>query len=654
VTDAQGVCVFTDLKKGTYTLTEDTYPGWATPAPIPFTVDAGTESGGSGGHDDCDDDDCDSEESPTYGYVAEVPNVKLATVTIVKYNDVNGDDAFNVGVDSYLDRDFELVGPGGHTDVGSTGDDGMLEFADLVPGAYTLTETVPDGWHADPKSWSFTLDPGDVEEITAYNTQYGDLLVKKFNDRDGDGQRDDGPDLVEPWIDWDFTLTGSDAKGDIASRNGSTAGADGLPFGDLMPGTYSLSEGSSAGWYQSTDVLGEDFAIDAGQSKTIEVGNTEYARVEVFKFNDLDDDGEQDDGESPLGGISFTLTNEPGTPTYSVTDHTEHGGTEVGTLAFTGLKPGTYKLTENLSGWFVKPDMPLIITLLGGDVFRQTVCNTQYGTIVVKKFNDLDGDTVKDAGEEWIAQEFTLDGTDISGPISAKTGTTSGGVGYEFTGLRPGTYQLTEVLAAGWSQSTDVLGKDIVLAAGETTTVVVGNWMPILPFTDPDLGIHKSANKSVVVPGQEVVYTLTYFNIGESNATDFVIVDDYDETKMDVVDAAGGTVSGGKITWNIAGPLAHDASAVITYTLRAKTGLTTGTVIDNSATISITDLRDPTADDNFDTVRITVGDEPYSPYTEEEDSLPFTGADVTLLLLAAAALALAGALIRRSANRAVA
>jgi hypothetical protein len=65
-----------------------------------------------------------------------------------------------------------------------------------------------------------------------------------------------------------------------------------------------------------------------------------------------------------------------------------------------------------------------------------------------------------------------------------------------------------------------------------------------------------------------------------------------------------------------------------------------GTIIDNTASIAIADLVDPTAVDNTSVARITVGSETY---------LPYTGADLRLLVLLATFLGIAGLTIRRSA-----
>ncbi|TLM97702.1 MAG: DUF11 domain-containing protein, partial [Actinobacteria bacterium] len=79
-----------------------------------------------------------------------------------------------------------------------------------------------------------------------------------------------------------------------------------------------------------------------------------------------------------------------------------------------------------------------------------------------------------------------------------------------------------------------------------------------LPFTPPDVAIDKSADKTTVAAGDTVKYTLTYWNLGPGGAQDVKIVDDFDQRYMTVIDAGGGTVADGTITWNIGVLLPQD------------------------------------------------------------------------------------------------
>ena len=115
-----------------------------------------------------------------------------------------------------------------------------------------------------------------------------------------------------------------------------------------------------------------------------------------------------------------------------------------------------------------------------------------------------------------------------------------------------------------------------------------GNFEPSLPFSELDLAITKVVDDRSVVEGQLVTYTLTYWNNGDIPAEGYSIVDDYDERYLSIVDAAGGVVAGGKITWMPAGALAKaDGKKTITYTARVIADMPDATTnIDNVVVIS--------------------------------------------------------------------
>lgn len=145
-----------------------------------------------------------------------------------------------------------------------------------------------------------------------------------------------------------------------------------------------------------------------------------------------------------------------------------------------------------------------------------------------------------------------------------------------------------------------------------------------LPFTgSADMTIKKSADKSRASAGESVVYTLTYENVGDDDAFDITIVDDFDERYMTVIDAGGGTVADGRITWKIPGPVSpDDGPQTITYRVRIANDLPASvSAIDNVVVISSPDDDDPS--NNRAEWRVLI-DDPF---------LPFTGGELVLLVL---------------------
>src|SRR5262249_2841238 len=67
------------------------------------------------------------------------------------------------------------------------------------------------------------------------------------------------------------------------------------------------------------------------------------------------------------------------------------------------------------------------------------------------KFNDLNGDGVREAGEPGLSG-WSIDALDSGGNLVASTVTDASG-NYSFSNLAPGTYTIEEVLQAGWTQT---------------------------------------------------------------------------------------------------------------------------------------------------------------------------------------------------------
>ena len=115
-----------------------------------------------------------------------------------------------------------------------------------------------------------------------------------------------------------------------------------------------------------------------------------------------------------------------------------------------------------------------------------------------------------------------------------------------------------------------------------------------LPKDTPDL----NATKSATVTCNAITYTISYGNQGTQTQTNTVLVDDYDETKVTVTNAGGGTDNGSAITWAI-GNLATGASGTKSYSVSLKPGVAGGTAIINNGTITGYFAELDTADNSY-------------------------------------------------------
>jgi hypothetical protein len=232
--------------------------------------------------------------------------------------------------------------------------------------------------------------------------------------------------------------------------------------------------------------VGYSITLTSGEvDSNNDFGNFQNATKSGVKFEDLDGDGVKDAGEPLLAGWEIHLfgTDGSGAAVHEV-DTTDASGE----YSFS-VRPGNYTVCEVLqAGW--TQSVPSIgadctghtdggtitpgpvgysITLTSGEVdSNNDFGNFQNATKSGVKFEDLDGDGVKDAGEPLLAGwEIHLFGTDGSGTAVHEVDTTDASGQYSFS-VKPGNYTVCEILQAGWTQTSPVAGPGIVSCAGHT------------------------------------------------------------------------------------------------------------------------------------------------------------------------------------------
>jgi len=219
---------------------------------------------------------------------------------------------------------------------------------------------------------------------------------------------------------------------------------------ERTPSNYIIREVSQPGWTpslpanQHRGVLLEDGQSIEGQ----DFGNYQPASLSGQKFEDLDSDGVKDAGEPGLDGWTIELV-DPSTSRVIDTAVTLEGGF----YTFANLAPGDYELHELLQdGWvqtYPEANLHSLTLACGEEITDKDFGNARASTISGQKFEDLDGDRVKDAGElgldGWIVELVDAD----TGELFDSQSTSGGGL-YSFVDLLPGSYEVRELLRPGW------------------------------------------------------------------------------------------------------------------------------------------------------------------------------------------------------------
>jgi hypothetical protein len=420
--------VFT-LQAGTYSVLERVLSGWY--------LTSATCSDGS----DISAINLSSGETVTCTFT----NTKRGSITVSKVADPETGDFL-----------FTLTGPNPDNIATTTiSGSGGFTFENLLPGTYSLIETTPEGWSGtstvkcsdgmdhgmDPSN--LTLEAGGNIICTFNNTEYGIISGRKFHDLNANGSDDEEPGLSG----WTINLYDYQTE----ATTTTVTGENGLyVFSQLLPGRYRICEQEQASWFKSYPES-DCYEIELKAGETIvgkDFGNYQKGLISGINFEDLNGNGQFDDGEPTLPGWTIELYNETGENLISTTTTNDEG-----VYTFSGFNPGKYVVKEVLKeGWVQTGTSTYTLTILSGE----NVANINFGNFkLVKvsgyKWNDLDNDGIWDEGEPAL-ENWEIRAT--KGEITKTTSTDENGY-YEFT-FGPeelGEWVISENLQSSWKQT---------------------------------------------------------------------------------------------------------------------------------------------------------------------------------------------------------
>jgi hypothetical protein len=459
LTGPGGAYSFPNLAPGSYTLTEGTQPGWeqSYPQPAPpgtyqFMVVSGENKTGR-----------------------DFGNYRFATVAGRKYEDsgADGSGAGDLGLQGWtihLDGTSGLGVAVNRTVL--TEPSGDYLFTNVAPGAYVVTETPQLGWTAKEGNAGYAISVLSGDNITGLlfgNWRHASIAGEKYDDTNGNGQRDAG----EPTLPgWDIHLDGADGMGTPVHLVQTTDGVGAYNFGNLVPGHYTISEvlRVDEDWAQSEPV-GGTYVVDSRSGDNIvgkRFGNLVKAEAHSMKFQDMAENGVKDAPvDGGLGGWTVTLTGVDGRGSPISLSTVTAGD---GTYAFLHIWPGpSYTVCETNPDpvrWYqtLPGGTGCYQFLLGSHQKKQDVDFGNYdrGSIEGIKFSDHNKNGARDAIDEALdGWQVTLTDCATAAVIpQAATGvpttpgqtsdpnpqiTHSGGQ-YRFGGLHNGQYCVNETL----------------------------------------------------------------------------------------------------------------------------------------------------------------------------------------------------------------
>ena len=138
-----------------------------------------------------------------------------------------------------------------------------------------------------------------------------------------------------------------------------------------------------------------------GQDQTVFIGNAEEepepvpADITVVKFNDLNENGELDEGEPYIEGVQITIDG---------VEYTDSATTDAsGTVVFSDLYAGSYTIGEVVpDGWFATVELPIQVDLVEGQDQTVFIGNAEeelpftFIDLAIEKQADVETATVGD------------------------------------------------------------------------------------------------------------------------------------------------------------------------------------------------------------------------------------------------------------------
>ena len=188
---------------------------------------------------------------------------QLGTLTLVKYEDVNGNGARDPDEPGLPNWAFNLVNPSGGTSTVATGPDGTITIPNVPAGTWTVTEQIQAGWfNVSPASAQLTVPANGAASFTVGNARPGVLSGLVFVDTNRNGVLDAG-ELGRGGVEID--LTGRTGLNRPANPANTATGGDGsYSFSGLYPGTYQATMKVPDGFVATTPTTIANRSVPSG------------------------------------------------------------------------------------------------------------------------------------------------------------------------------------------------------------------------------------------------------------------------------------------------------------------------------------------------------------------------------------------------------
>ncbi len=310
-----------------------------------------------------------------------------ATVTVVtvptfnisgfKINDTNGNGVWDSGEMGIPNWNIMLLNDTGVQLANtSTNAQGFYQFMNIFPGNYSIAEEVKPGFTpTNATSMPVTVENMDIINVNFTNqpqiVRTFNISGFKINDTNGNGVWDPGEMGIENW-----NINLLNAAGTLIDRT-STNATGFYEFMDLAPGTYNVTEETTAGFtptnatfrvitIQNMDVMNVNFTNKPVIPQTFSISG--------FKINGATGSG--------IPGWNITITN-------ATMQKSMQTGAD-GSYKFTDLVNGNYNVSEEMKPGFT----PVGATFHLETIADQNITNVNFTNMPVTANGSISGNVI--------------------------------------------------------------------------------------------------------------------------------------------------------------------------------------------------------------------------------------------------------------------
>ena len=379
-------------------------------------------------------------------------------IEVLKFHDRNGNGVRDPGEGPLRGVRFDASAPCGMTRTGASDDDGAVQWPDLCVGTWTITETEPANYRLTTPGVQTVVVTSNVTSTVIFGNQgLGNLAVVKFEDINGNGVQDPGEGF---WSGVNVVY-----ENEYGDTDSCTTDQNGECLFELVPeGRYTVTEILPP---NSTPTSSDTYTATVQPSATVTVTfpNRRLGFLKIIKFEDVNGSGARDAGEPAWSGVPMTITNAYGDVYTCTTDAN-------GECLLLDLPRGVYTVTETLPPYSEGVAGATFTTTVPPSGMGEVIIpNRRLGDLEVIKFEDINGNGVRDAGEPlWPGVTITV--TNEFGDVDACVTDANGECAFL---LRPiGAYTVTEELPPHSAAGSDQIVRT-TLEYAMTRTVTFAN-----------------------------------------------------------------------------------------------------------------------------------------------------------------------------------